>query len=330
MSTVSPRREMRRGFTLIELLVVIAIIAILIGLLLPAVQKVREAAARMKCSNNLKQIGIAMHSYESTFGVFPPGTMSRTRFAYSYVGDGGYEWVYLLHYLLPHVEQDNYHRAIRGGQFDIPNPWTNQGNWAATAANDKPLTVFLCPSDSLGGPLKDFSGTRLSASNYLGIFSGVNDYEGHIVPDPARAAVFRYNVGTRIASITDGTSNTMAVAEYLLGTDATDARGMMYTNRAGAKFLYVTLGPNSKSPDNFIGYHASFCPGDNSRNKPTQNLPCTQGGDDFNFASPRSRHTGGVNVTLCDGSVRFIRDAIDANTWQRLGWMADGNTVSDF
>src|ERR1700733_2641922 len=103
------------GFTLIELLVVIAIIAILIGLLLPAVQKVREAASRTKCQNNLKQLGLALHNYADTYGSFPPGTYCPTNGWVSTTPT--LEWVYLLHYLFPYLEQDGYYRVIGGGNW---------------------------------------------------------------------------------------------------------------------------------------------------------------------------------------------------------------------
>lgn len=324
----------RRAFTLIELLVVIAIIAILIGLLLPAVQKVREASARLKCQNNMKQIGIALHSYHSAVDKFPSGTKAKQRFSYSNdTTTLGYEWTYFLHYLLSFLEQDNYYQAIGGPDFNIANPWSSPGAWSTNATLNKPVSVFLCPSDNIGGVFKDkpIVGVSLTASNYLGMFSGLNDGDAYYVPNAAQAGLFRYNVGTRINAITDGTSNTLAVAEYLKGLDEGDARGFIYTNRAGAQTLFVTLTPNSTSPDCFIDWNSSFCPPDGSRNKPLHNLPCMgNGNQDANYASPRSRHTGGVNVVLCDGSVRFIRNSVDSTTWQRLGWIADGGTLGDF
>ena len=110
--------------------------------------------------------------------------------------------------------------------------------------------------------------------------------------------------------------------------DIKDTRGEFYTNRAGCQFLYVTLGPNSRAPDNLLSWHPGFCPPDGSRNRPKQNLPCTPGDTDVNYASPRSRHPGGVNVLFGDGSVHFIQDAVDSTTWQGLGWMADGTVTT--
>ena len=332
------KRQIREsGFTLVELLVVITIIGILISLLLPAVQAAREAARRMQCSNNLKQIGLAMHNFESQNGTFPPGTMSKLRFSYeNTTTSGGYEWPYFLHYLLPHLEQQAYHDALDGPRFDLENPWDKPDLWPATVSKVA-LPMLLCSSDSVGGNLQDYNasnGLQLSKSNYLGIFSGLCDGDNYDASGyykdsiATQRAVFRPCKGTTIADIKDGTSNTMAVAEYLKGLDPTDARGGFYTNRAGCKFLYATTGPNSSVQDSLCSYNSSFCPSDGSRNQPSENLPCIGGSDIENFATPRSRHVGGVNVVFCDGSVHFVQDGIDATTWRCLGWIADGNAVT--
>ena len=314
------------AFTLVELLVVITIIGILISLLLPAVQAAREAARRLQCSNNLKQVGLAMHNFESQNGTFPPGVMAKIRFSYAYDVNNGFEWTYFLHLLLPHLEQQAYHDALRGPKFDLPNPWSEPTKWPSTV-NNVVLPMLLCPSDSMGGNMVDTSlnGLNLSKTNYLGIFSGRNDTDGYVVGTASGRGVFRYHSGTPLAAIKDGTSNTMAVAEYLKGMDSTDARGDFYTNRAGCQCLYVTLGPNSNAPDNLLSWHSSFCPTDGSRNQPEENLPCTGGDNDTNYASPRSRHPGGVNAVFCDGSAHFIQNGVDSTTWQNLGWIADGN-----
>ncbi len=329
-----PRRSLahtwRRGFTLIELLVVIAIIAILIGLLLPAVQKVREAAARMKCQNNLKQIGLALHNHESTKGKFPPGTLSATRFA-------GNEWPYFLHYLLPSLEQQNYHAAL-GGDAMLP-PYPHYGPTPPPAwpveVRDKSIPGFICPSDGRSR-MKNVGqdGLRLFATNYYGMFSGLRDLENwNSNYPPEQRALFAMGPASarKFSDITDGTSNTVAAVEYLTGTGDSDVRGLLYTTRAGGQFLYAAQTPNTSVPDNMLDY-PGFCQGTN--NQPGQNLPCVaDGGNEFggnNTVAARSRHTGGVNVVLCDGSVRFVNNSIPLATWQRLAWIADGQVVGNY
>jgi prepilin-type N-terminal cleavage/methylation domain-containing protein/prepilin-type processing-associated H-X9-DG protein len=325
--TPSTNQNPKSGFTLVELLVVIAIIGILVALLLPAVQAAREAARRTECTNNLKQIGIGLHNFASTSGTFPPGIMTKWRWSYAYTATTGpgYEWPYFLHFLLPYLEQQSFYDALHGPKFDIPNPWASPSKWPA-AVRDFGVPMWLCPSDPLGGKLTMWwDSATFPKSNYLGFFSGLTDGEGFDANVASQRAVFGYYLGTKIAKIQDGTSHTMAVAEYLKGMDDNDVRGGIWTNRAGCHTLFVTLGPNSPAPDRIFNV---FCPPSN--NLPGQNLPCVQGDDYDAYASPRSRHPGGVNVVFCDGSVRFMQDDIDTTTWRNLGWIADGNPTGEF
>jgi len=259
--------------------------------------------------------------------------MSKIRFSYDYTEatGPGYEWVSFLHFLLPYLEQQAYYDAIDGPQFKIQNPWYDPSDWLddlSKTAHDTPIPALLCPSDGLGGGINTGGvcpAVHMAKTNYLGIFSGLNDIQAFSDNNPTRSAVFGYYYGRKIADITDGTSSTMAVAEYLTGTSTDDIRGWFYTARAACKTLFVTLGPNSPAPDITMFCENSYY--GNTPNDRAANLPCTQGSGTTDYASPRSRHPGGVNVLLCDGSVHFIEDEIDLDVWQHLGWMSDGNTT---
>lgn len=358
MAYVSRKRAIHSlkstGFTLVELLVVITIIGILIALLLPAVQMAREAARRTQCSNNLKQIGIAFHNFGSQKGTFPPGVMAKKRFSNDYPK----QWTYMLHFILPYLEMDAYYQLLHGPKFDV-NPIGGYGNdlgW--TAIPTISVGGVQCPSDMRGDNQWVTFGAdylhfvtanqtgrveppKLFKTNYPGMFSGLNDAESAFMAtnstlDAAtraivtrqRRAVFSYGEGTPLETITDGLSNTIAAGEYLKGDSSTDYRGGFYTNLAGAQTLVATLAPNSPQPDRL-----SVC-GTRSPNEPSQNLPCETGTADDGYASPRSRHPGGVFVVFCDGSGHFISDSIDSHvptsttdppgTWQRLCWINDG------
>jgi prepilin-type N-terminal cleavage/methylation domain-containing protein/prepilin-type processing-associated H-X9-DG protein len=321
------KQQKNNGFTLVELLVVIAIIGILISLLLPAIQAAREAARKSQCANNLRQIGVALNNYASQNGSrFPPGIKARNYFSYDYNANAGYEWTYFLHYLMPFADNNAFYKMAHGPKFDIQNPWYAPNQWRSMPSATFP--AFICASDTTGSGLMDLGvgGLHVAKSNYLGIFSGLKDGDAFLDNNRLQRAVFGYAKSRSLREIKDGTSNTMAVAEYLKGVGENDERGIFWTNRAGCQTLFTTLGPNSNAADLLCPV---FCPNGGAANEPAMKLPCAAGNSwDNNYASPRSRHPGGVNVLFCDASVHFITNEIDSTPWRSLGWIADGVTTT--
>ena len=321
-------RKTPRGFTLIELLVVIAIIAILLGLTLPAIQRVRESANRAKCLYNMKQIGLAMHNYESANGKLPEGetydrSVARTP-----------AWPYFLHAILPYMEHEALFQKFEDARRRGLNPSDGPNVWPVDL--QQPIKAFQCPSDGANGAQKNVFGCALyPTSNYLGIFSGLKsedvyrEYSGAPGFDWKQQSVLRHNRGTSFTQITDGTSSTMVVAEYLTGIPGRDTgmlRGMFMDTRPGLHYLFVKQTPNSPNPESFWENNDGCDPGSGDR----YNLPCYRQLQTYNFASPRSRHRGGVNALFADGSVHFIKDSVELATWRGLGWMADGSVLGDF
>src|SRR5439155_23290730 len=206
-SGIMTRRASRRAFTLIELLVVIAIIGTLMGLLLPAVQKIRESATRLQCKNNLRQIGIALHNYYGVKGSFPPGFTSQAAFTDGPSLGPGWGWGA---YLLPYLEQDNLYRQINFAK-DIKDPVDAQ-------ARLQSVPLFLCPSDSperLTTTVSDGSGNSIcdvAFANYVGM-AGVYEVSGYPDTSNGSPGVLLRNSKVRITDIIDGSSSTLLVGE---------------------------------------------------------------------------------------------------------------------
>lgn len=299
----------RRGFTLIELLVVIAIIAILIGLLLPAVQKIREAANRMKCTNHLKQWGLAMHNYHDVNGQFPIGARNNPRQAWPM-----YLWAY--------IEQDNLDRKNDLKQpFYVP-PGTIGGTLGGLCGQK--VALYYCPSDvgaDLDSPSAFYQRRR---GNYV-VNWGNSKYGQNPQPTNGRAPFYHEN-GNRstpgivnMASITDGLSNTLLMSETLKAWshDDNDWRGDIQNDDGVFKFMTLTT-PNSSAVD-VVNWAIPT-------NDPL--MPISTAG--LQYSAARSRHPGGVNVLLADGSVRFVRNSVNLSTWQALGTMDGGETIGDY
>ncbi|MHC5538972.1 DUF1559 family PulG-like putative transporter [Singulisphaera rosea] len=370
----------RRAFTLIELLVVIAIIAVLIALLLPAVQAAREAARRIQCVNNLKQFGLSMHNYHSSNNSFPSGKVFNTKMPpCGGVGFGSNcqntTWFLLT---LPYMEGVNLANAFN---FSVGSEGTMlvTGYPYSYVANSTLLTTkigfFQCPSDSpktfsvqgsaVGAVLSGVPALQITKGNY-GVNWGNTDYgqgqtgDSWFVSNPSahRASPFGYNQGATgpllasIASVTDGTSNTLLGGEILQGA-SDDIRGLIWTDFPGAHSFVTRLAPNGNvdfwagSPyidsaggntmDNLPAYGSSkpgqspanLANGDLCDNQPGQNLPCfAQGKEAGCYAASRSRHPGGVNSLMCDGSVRFAKNTVNITTWVALGSMSAGEVIS--
>ncbi len=291
------------GFTLVELLVVIAIIGILIALLLPAVQAARAAARRVSCTNNLKQWGLAMHNYESSNRVFPPGC---THWA---------SYQKRMSFVIPMWPFLELNDLYDDYDFDYSfHDWINE----RVVIQKSPL--YFCPEDRIGCWEGDAWAKR-SRGNYV-VNWGYCDSRVQTTPsgEPTRPGPFGPDKYTRVGDIADGLSNTMFMAEVVQAKNDTefDFRGDFINDDLGACCIMTVSTPNS-------GEDTMACFNTADRSYPG---PCNDNRGDRVYVSSRSLHAGGVNVLFGDGSTRFVLDEIDIETWRALGSMSGGETVS--
>lgn len=302
------RYASRRGFTLVELLVVIAIIGILVALLLPAVQAARESARRMSCSNNMKQVALALHNYHDSYRVFPPGSLRQA--------PTGFYWGMMM-YTLPFMEQESAHDGI---DFTQVGATQHCGQYlialqAAGAAEPGSLfmNILACPSDPNSGKEKDSLADPnagdvgiLYPTNYLGM-GGSNDaditgtYNGCNGLTWTGDGVFYRFSNTNFARVTDGTSNTIMIGERGIPQD--------------------------------LGWGWPICGGNECEHYVSSTLGLSKGNKDPYYIQVQhlwSWHPGGAYVGLTDGSIRFVSYTIDYNTYLAVSTRSNGEVVGDY
>ncbi len=293
----------RSGFTLIELLVVIAIISVLIGLLVPAVQRVREAASRLKCKNNLHQIGLALHNYHDRMGAFPPGYKTQIASDNSDLGPG---WGWGA-FLLDDIEQGNLQRNIR---FDL-----QVSDPANAAVRVVPIPIFVCPSeprtgtftvvDANGNGICDVArGSYTAINGVLGVSSDAWDNNG----------AFIRNQGMRIADIKDGLSTTLMVGERATSMSSSTWTGAV-TNGVVPAVRYTNVSDQLANAELASALVLSHGSQDHLPNNPLV----------FDADATSSFHIQGVNFLFGDGSVQSINNSINGMTYEALLTRANGD-----
>lgn len=322
------QKTMRAAFTLVELLVVIAIIGILIGMLLPAVQQVREAARRTQCSNNIRQLALAAHNHESSLRHFPSPAA------------GSLEGYSLLANTLPYIEQGNIHVQIDFEQNLLQGlPWRPVVNPFYIELVGERIPILQCPSDN-GSPFLEENGTTWAGSNYFGN-SGTATGVLYVTSQPTDGVFWRGS-RTRFRDLTDGSSNTVLFAETLFGrrgdptTELINAQTQQARVRGGGPGSVTAEDLVLRTPTSYEGRRA----GQWIRNLPYQGMinsffPPNSRDPDVVFhgdsmSASRSNHQGGVNVSLCDGSTNFVTETIDLRVWRNLFNRRDGQVLGDY
>ena len=274
-------RQHNRGFTLVELLVVIAIIGILIGMLLPAVQAVREAARRISCGNNMKQLALGALNYESAFQVFPPGVqVEQNRYEFSWGS-----------FLLPYIEQNNLHDLLAD---DIQNH--TPLNQIAEEIRSTTIPAFMCPSSVLD-EVSEFNCGRSNYCGNQGTGNGVRDYSG----------IFNNNSEVGIDQVSDGTSNVIIFGEVDGPAFEPD---LSFPVWIGAYSNVATTTPNQHD----LTRRAVLRRGKHDRPVNTPNGNSAADESDFHASIYSGRHTGGVMFSFVDGSVHFLEETIETGT----------------
>jgi prepilin-type N-terminal cleavage/methylation domain-containing protein len=341
----------RRGFTLVELLVVIAIIAILIGLLLPAVQKVRDAAARTQCSNNLHQLGLALHNYEGAMGHLPPAFRATVPPAWAGLPAYFFSWSALAE-LNPYLEQTNIYNTM-----DLTQPIYVPPNYNISPANQfavqQVVKLFLCPADRMQPVSAAYGEPVLGPTNYAVCVGTGTTNGGPPFGSPLNSdGMFMAGTGLRFTDITDGTSNTAMMSESLLGDGPENDVGPMPSISNAVQLVYAYTGFGTPLSDaacasatewnisnrrGFLwasgemrcgSYNHYYTPNAPIYDCVTNDLTTYTS---MAFRAARSLHTGGVNLLLGDGSVHFVSQNISPGTWRALATRSGGEVIgSDF